>query len=229
MSSRNTFVTNYIYGSSAIKVIGKALRGETEVGACHFHGDRKHAGYFAGRFDTVSAPPYTELHDLLGEIDVALKQIRYPLHFDIAVVGDDDPAVLHRKVIQALWREHAQQLPTESSTNPNSTSTGEITMDIPSTTQQFPIVDTGSQAAKVNAAIQAAQELAHGGTITISQLGEIVSEMTGILYGSGGRMLPLYHDRGIVDYVQRGSHNREVVVNDRLFDWLRQFKPRKTK
>ena len=95
MSSRNTFVTSFIYWPSAIEVVERAIRAVTDE--FHFHGSRTNAGYFAGRLDTISTTPFDKLKKLFDSIDDGFRGIGYPVYFDIAVVCDDTQVVLQRR------------------------------------------------------------------------------------------------------------------------------------
>lgn len=93
MSSRNPFVTSFIYWAQAIEVVADVLSKCTDP--LHFHGRKDNAGYFCGRMDTISPPPLN-LEDILAEIDQRFAKIEYEVHFDIAIVCDDAKMVLQR-------------------------------------------------------------------------------------------------------------------------------------
>lgn len=94
MSSRNTFVTSFIYWPEAIKVVRDVLTTYDNVNF-DFSGDENHSGYFHGRIDTLSVAP-TILLDILKYIADGFASLGYEIDFDIAIVCDDDKKVLHK-------------------------------------------------------------------------------------------------------------------------------------
>ena len=102
MSARNPFVTSFIYSPSAIVVIEEVLSVIVDDDA-QFIGSRDKAGYFTGRMDTIEPPPFDLLGEILKEADKRLAEVGYKMAFDIAVVCDDNPAViLSRQVLMEI-------------------------------------------------------------------------------------------------------------------------------
>jgi len=98
MSSRDTFVTSFIYYDEAKPVIRAVL--EKSAFALHDHGN-----YFSGIFKGAYC------NDIWKECDEALAAIGYDVHFDIAIVLDDQQCVVQRddEYGQAAFWEQIQE------------------------------------------------------------------------------------------------------------------------
>jgi hypothetical protein len=93
MSARNTFVTKFIYGFDKATKISVILSGFADD---YDWSGKFDAGYFAGRCDTLGEPPYEEVLRVIKEI----RQF-YP-DFDMAVVCDDWPSVIHTASLEEM-------------------------------------------------------------------------------------------------------------------------------
>ena len=88
MSSRNTFVTNYLYDADAANAIAEVLQPYTHV--IHNHGM-----YVAGFMKNA----FWDYPDIFARCKAALETIEYPptllAHFEIVLIGDDERGVAH--------------------------------------------------------------------------------------------------------------------------------------
>ena len=86
MSSRDTFVTSYLYKEEAAEIVTEVLKGRCHVIVNH--------GRWVSGWGKSIGRDYSQI---LTDCRQALKSIDYEIPFELVIVDDDDPYVHHTK------------------------------------------------------------------------------------------------------------------------------------